>query len=51
MIKVCKWQPHSAKTVTIIYINTTFRNIVFTAYQPSTNKTPHCHCFSKLSQL
>jgi len=49
MMKVCKWQPFSAKTVTIIYINTTFRDTVFTAYQTSANKTSHCHCFWNLS--
>jgi len=50
MMKVYKWEPYSTKTVTIIYINTTFSNIVFTAYQTSANKTSHyCHCFSNLS--
>ena len=47
-MKVCKWEPYSTKTVTIIYINTTFSNIVFTAYQTSANKSSHCHCFWNL---
>ena len=48
-MEVRKWKPYSTETVTIIYINTNFRNIIFTAYQTSANKTSHCHCFSKLS--
>jgi len=50
MMKVCKWQPYSTNTVTIIYINTTFRNIVFIAYQTSANKASHFHCFWNLSE-
>jgi len=33
MTKVCKLESYSTKTVTIIYINTTFNSIVFMAYQ------------------
>jgi len=47
-MNVCKWEPYSTKTVTIIYINTAFSNIVFTAYQTSANITSHCHCFWNL---
>jgi len=46
MMKVCNWESYSTKTVTIIYVNTTFSNIVFTVYQTSANKT---HCFWNLS--
>jgi len=49
MMNACKWEPYSTKTVTIIYINTTFSNIVFTAYQTSANKTSRYHCFWNLS--
>ena len=37
------------KKVTIIYINTTFSSIVFIAYQTSTKRTSHDHCFWNLS--
>jgi len=49
MMKVYKWEPYSTKTVTIVNINTTFGNIVFTAYQNSANETSHYHCFWNLS--
>ena len=49
-MKASKWEPYSTKTVTIIYINTTFSNIVFIVYQISANKTSYCHCFWNLSR-
>ena len=49
MMKVCKLGSYSIKTVTIVYINTTFRNIVFIAYQASAYKASHCHCIWNLS--
>jgi len=45
-MKACNWEPCSTKTITIIYISTTFSNIVFTVYQTSASKT---HCFWNLS--
>jgi len=34
-MKICKLEPHSTKSVTIICIDTTFSSIVFIAYQTS----------------
>ena len=48
-MNVWRLESDSTKTVTIIYINTTFSTIIFIAYRTSANKTSHCHCFCNLS--